>query len=122
MTKDRPPLADGSDSSMDTLSKLHPRCDGSVTQMVGMDDSMRNYLELGEAIKRLKAQQDEVKAQLCQSLGDKSVGRGLDYSFSWKSQSTRRMNTKRFQADYPDLFEEYAETTVSRTFRVKKNK
>jgi predicted phage-related endonuclease len=90
--------------------------------MMGMDDSMRNYMELGEAIKRLKAQQDEVKAQLCQQLGDKSVGLGLDYSFSWKSQSTRRLNSKRLQEDHPDLFEEYAETSVTRVFRVKRNK
>ena len=120
--QNRPPLADGSESSMDTLSVLHPRCDGSVTQMVGMDDSMRNYIELGEAIKRLKAQQDELKAQLCQSLGSGSVGLGLDYSFSWKSQCTRRLNTKKLQADHPDLYEEYAEPTESRVFRVKKNK
>ena len=120
--QNKPPLADGSDSSMDTLSKLHPRCDGSVTQMVGMDDSMRNYLELGEAIKRLKAQQDEVKAQLCQTLGSSSVGVGQDYSFSWKSQSKRQLNAKRLQADHPEIYEEYAEVTESRVFRVKKNK
>lgn len=122
VTKDRPPLADGSDSSMDTLSKLHPRCDGSVTQMLGMDDSMRNYMELGEAIKRLKAQQDEVKAQLCQSLGDKSVGMGLDYSFSWKSQFTSRVDTKKLKELYPKVYEDCVQQTDSRVFRVKKNK
>lgn len=120
--QDRPPLADGSESSMDTLSKLHPRCDGSVTQMVGMDDSMRNYLELGEAIKRLKAQQDEVKAQLCQSLGDKSVGQGLDYSFSWKSQFSNRVDTKKLKELYPEAYEDCLQQTDSRVFRVKKNK
>ena len=122
VTKDRPPLADGSDSSMDTLSKLHPHCDGSATQMVGMDDSMRNYLELGEAIKRLKAQQDEVKAQLCQSLGDRSVGLGLDYSFSWKSQSSNRVDTKKLKELYPKVYEDCVQQTDSRVFRVKKNK
>ena len=122
VAQDRPPLADGSESSMDTLSKMYPKCDGSATQMAGMDNVMRSYIDLGDAIKRLKAQQDEVKARLCQSLGDKSVGLGQDYSFSWKSQFTRRLNSKRLQADYPDLYEKYAEPTESRVFRVKKNK
>ena len=122
VTEDRPPLADGSDSSMDTLSKLHPKCDGSTTQMLGMDDSMRNYMELGEAIKRLKAQQDEVKAQLCQSLGDRSVGLGLDYSFSWKSQSSSRVDTKKLKELYPKVYEDCVQQTDSRVFRVKKNK
>ena len=120
--RDRPPLADGSESSMDTLSKLHPKCDGNTTQIVGMDNAMRAYMDLGDAIKRLKAQQDEAKAVLCQTLGNSSVGIGQDYSFSWKSQSTRRLNAKRLQEDHPDLYEEYAEPTESRVFRVKKNK
>ena len=120
--RERPPLADGSDSSMDTLSKLHPRCDGNTTQIAGMDNAMRSYIELGEAIKRLQAQQDEVKAQLCQTLGNSSVGVGRDYSFSWKTQSSRRINTKRLKEDHPEIYEEYAEQTESRVFRVKKNK
>lgn len=122
VAQDRPPLADGSESSMDTLSKLHPRCDGNTTQIIGMDEAMRNYMELGEAIKRLKAQQDEVKAQLCQRLGSSGIGIGMDYSYSWKSQSTRRLNAKRLQADHPEIYEEYSEATESRVFRVKKNK
>ena len=120
VTKDRPPLADGSESSMDTLSKLHPRCDGNTTQIAGMDNAMRAYMELGEAIKRLQAQQDEVKAQLCQTLGNSSVGVGRDYSFSWKTQSSRRINTKRLKEDHPEIYEEYAECSDTRVFRVKK--
>ena len=120
--RERPPLADGSDSSMDTLSKLHPRCDGNTTQIAGMDNAMRSYMELGEAIKRLQEQQNEVKAQLCQTLGNSSVGVGRDYSFSWKTQSTKRINTKRLKEDHPEIYEEYAEATESRVFRVKKNK
>ena len=116
-----PPMADGSESSMDTLNKLYPKGDSSSTQVVGMDNAMKNYLELGEAIKRLKAQQDEVKAQLCQSIGDKSVGLGSDYSFSWKSQATKRLNSKKLQADHPDIYEKYAEIAESRVFRIKKN-
>lgn len=120
--QNRPPLADGSESSMDTLSKLYPFGDDSSTAVIGKDETMRNYLELGEAIKRLKAQQDEIKAQLCQTLGSNSVGIGMDYSFSWKSQSSKRLNAKKLQADYPEIYEQYAETTESRVFRIKKNK
>ena len=107
---------------MDTLMKLHPSDNGSVTQIIGLDDAMRSYMELGDAIKRLKEQQDEVKAQLCQSLGDRSVGLGLDYAFSWKKQTTRRLNSQKLKKDYPDLWEAYAEPSESRVFRVKQNK
>ena len=120
--QDKPPLADGSESSMDTLSKLFPHGGGDTTQVIGMDEAMRNYMELGEAIKRLKAQQDEVKAQLCQSLGDKSVGMGLDYSFSWKSQFSSRVDTKKLKELYPKVYEDCVQQTDSRVFRVKKNK
>lgn len=122
VAQNKPPLADGSESSMDTLNKLYPTGDATSTQISGMDSAMKNYMELGDAIKRLKAQQDEVKAQLCQSLGDRSIGIGQHYTFSWKNQISRRVNTKRLQADHPDIYEKYAEATESRVFRVKKNK
>lgn len=118
----RPPLADGSKSSMDTLNKLYPTGDATSTQVSGMDDAMRNYMELGDAIKRLKAQQDEVKAQLCQSLGEKSIGIGQDYSFSWKNQVSNRVDSKKLKELYPDVYEECVQQSESRVFRVKKNK
>ena len=117
-----PPVADGSDSSMDTLNKLYPNGGPSSTQVVGMDQTMKNYLELGEAIKRLKAQQDEVKAQLCQTLGEKSVGIGQDYTFSWKNQSSSRVDSKKLKELYPKVYEDCVQQTDSRVFRVKKNK
>ena len=122
VTKDRPPLADGSDSSMDTLSKMYPTGGPSSTQVVGMDQSMKNYIELGEAIKRLKAQQDEVKAQLCQTLGEKSIGIGQDYTFSWKNQSSNRVDTKKLKELYPKVYEDCVQQTESRVFRIKENK
>ena len=122
VTKDRPPLADGSDSSMDTLSKMYPTGGPSSTQVVGMDQSMKNYIELGEAIKRLKAQQDEVKAQLCQTLGEKSIGIGRDYTFSWKNQSSNRVDTKKLKELYPKVYEDCVQQTESRVFRIKENK
>jgi predicted phage-related endonuclease len=120
--QDRPPLADGSDSSMDTLHKLFPFGDNTSTSVIGKDDAMRNYLEIGEAIKRLKAQQDEIKAQLCQSLGNSSIGLGSDYSFSWKSQTTNRVDTSKLKELYPKVYEDCVKSSDSRVFRVKKNK
>ena len=117
-----PPVADGSESSMDTLNKLYPNGDSSATQVVGMDNLMRDYLELGEAIKRLKAQQDDAKAHLCQLLGNRSIGIGNDYSFSWKNQSSNRVDTKKLKELHPDVYEECVQQTESRVFRVKKNK
>ena len=117
-----PPVADGSESSMDTLNKLYPNGGPSTTQVVGMDQTMKNYLELGEAIKRLKAQQDEVKAQLCQTLGEKSVGIGQDYTFSWKNQSSSRVDSKKLKELYPKVYEDCVQQTDSRVFRVKRNK
>ena len=120
--QDRPPLADGSDSSMDTLQKLFPFGDNTSTSVIGKDGAMRNYLEIGEAIKRLEAQRDEIKAQLCQTLGSNSIGIGTDYSFSWKSQSTNRVDTKKLKELYPKVYEDCCKSSDSRVFRIKKNK
>ena len=107
---------------MDTLTKLYPTGDSNSTQVMGMDSAMRNYIELGETIKRLKAQQDEVKAQLCQSLGSSSIGIGQEYSYSWKNQVTNRVDTKKLKEMYPDIYESCVQQSETRVFRVKKNK
>lgn len=120
--QDRPPLADGSDSSMDTLQKLYPFGDSTSTSVIGKDDAMRNYLEIGEAIKRLEAQRDEIKAQLCQTLGNSSIGLGSEYSFSWKSQTSNRVDTKKLKELYPKVYEDCCKASDSRVFRIKKNK
>lgn len=120
--QNRPPVADGSESSLDTLQKLHPYDDGGTTQIMGMDDMVRQYVDLGESVKRLKKQQDEIRAQLCQALGNKSAAVGKDYSFSWKAQITNRLDTKRLKEDHPDIYDEYLTVTESRVFRTKKRK
>lgn len=120
--QNRPPVADGSESSLDTLQKLHPYDDGDTVQIMGMDDMVRQYLDLGESVKRLKKQQDEIRAQLCQALGTRSTAVGKDYSFSWKAQSTNRLDTKRLKEDHPDIYDEYLTVTNSRVFRAKKRK
>lgn len=120
--QNRPPVADGSESSLDTLQKLHPYDDGDTVQIMGMDDMVRQYVDLGESVNRLKKQQDEIKAQLCQTLGTRSAAVGKDYSFSWKAQSTNRLDTKRLKEDHPDIYDEYLTVTESRVFRAKKRK
>ena len=120
--QNRPPLADGSDSSMDTLMKLNPKDNGSSTQIMGLDDAMHNYMELGEAIKRLKAQQDEIKADLCQRLGSSSVGIGQSYSCSWKNQTKTSIDTAKLKSEMPEIYEKYSKTSDTRVFRMKKNK
>lgn len=120
--QNRPPEADGSESSLETIQKLHPYDDGDTTQIMGMDDMVRQYLDLGESVKRLKKQQDEIRAQLCQALGTRSAAVGKDYSFSWKAQSTNRLDTKRLKEEHPDIYDEYLTVTNSRVFRAKKRK
>ena len=120
--QNRPPVADGSESSLETIQKLHPYDDGDTVQIMGMDDMVRQYVDLGESVKRLKKQQDEIRAQLCQALGTRSAAVGKDYSFSWRAQSTNRLDTKRLKEDHPDIYDEYLTVTNSRVFRAKKRK
>jgi predicted phage-related endonuclease len=42
-----------------------------------------------------------------------------NYTATWKSQNKQSFDSKRFKADYPDLYEQYTTVNSTRVFRLK---
>jgi predicted phage-related endonuclease len=86
------------------------------------DGKIKKFRELGELIKNLEKQQDELKAQLCFELGDAAVGVGEDYACSWKKQSKTTVDAKLLKSKYPAIYESVKKTSEYRVFRTKEIK
>lgn len=114
------PEADGSDSAMDALNMLYPDETPDSVLEFDFDDLGERYTRLNDMIKRANAEKDEIKAKLCNALQTYERGLSAEYKCSWKSQSKNSFDTKTFQKDYPDLYEQYKTTTTTRTFRLNK--
>ena len=122
------PKADGSESSIETLRLLHPHENGLSMNLSTMDEyNARKYIEIGDAIKRLKDEQNECKARLQESIGDCSIGESQLYKVTWKDQSRTSVDSKRLRDELEkihrgDLYEKVTKTSTSRTMRVSKKK
>lgn len=89
-TKKMPPI-DGSESTRDVLSRLHPKDDGLA--VILPDDSGELFEELSsvsEKIKELKERERFLKNKLCAFVGDHSYGVSPDgHIFSWRHQTRK---------------------------------
>ncbi len=117
-----PPEPDGSESAIDTLVAMYP--DGSDDTEVYLPDNdiIQKYQECGEAIKRLKSQQDDMKASICAVLADCNTGRSDQFVVTWKKQDRTTINSKKLLDNYPEIYNELKSTTSTRVMRVKKIK
>lgn len=111
-----PEPQDGADAQ-----KLYPHDNGDTAE--ADSDTLTAYAELRE----LKAQEKELKAQIAarEDLLKIKIG---NYSamqtngntlFTWKAQSSRRFDSKAFQAAHPDLYRQYTKTSETRVLRLK---
>lgn len=122
------PEANGSDSSLSTLQLLHPHDNGMATNLNTMDEyHARKYIELGDAVKRLKKEQDECKARLQESIGDYSLGGSNLYKVSWKEQARTSVDAKRLKQELEqihrsDIYEKVVKSSTSRVMSVSKKK
>lgn len=116
------PEADGSDSSMEVLEDLYPEEYKDSVVAFDFDNLGAKYMYLNEEAKRIKEEKDEIKAKICDRLENAEEGLSSNYTATWKTQKKTSFDTKRFQADYPDLYSQYTSTSSSRVFRLKQNK
>lgn len=76
--------------------------------------------ENNEKIKELTAANEELKEAVQLLMLDNAI---LTFNggtlFTWKQSETTRLDISRLKEEKPDIFNEYAKKTISRTFRIK---
>jgi len=116
------PDADGSDSSFETLNKLHPHDNGLSIVLTESDDLIKNLLSVQEMKKRIEAQEKSIKAEICSKLGDCTEGSTEHYVVTWKSQSRQTVDSKALKEKYPDVYEAVCKTSETRVLKTKEVK
>lgn len=119
--KNEPPMFDGSDASTELLKHLYPESIADSFVSLGKQEELlieaRDQVE--REIKVLKEQKAEYENKIKAKLGTSEAGGTENYKVFWKSYTTNRFDSKRFKADYPDLYEQYVNESKSRKFTVK---
>jgi putative phage-type endonuclease len=112
------PESDGSDSAMEALVRLYPNETPDSVIHFDFEALGKRYIELNDLANRVKAEKDEIKGKICDTMQDAELGLSDNYKASWKTQSKNSFDTKRFKADYPELYNNYTTVNSSRVFRL----
>lgn len=114
-----PPAVDGTESTIQTISTVFPESKGDSVSLYAFDADLRQYMALGEQIKALKEQQDEMANKVKAFLGESGGGESNRFKVSWTSSERSSFDSKRFAKDHPDVdLSAYYKYSTVRTFRV----
>ena len=117
---DSPPMTDGEKSTTETLTTIFPQSDDEkIVNLLGFDDSIQQYISLGQQIKELENKRDEMGNKIKAFMGDAGKGESNKYKVSWSSYLKPTFDAKKFAADHTHIdLSAYYKKTPTRTFRV----
>jgi putative phage-type endonuclease len=114
-----PPTVDGTDSTTKTISTIFAESNEDSVSLYAYETDLRQYMALGEQIKALKEQQDEMANKVKAFLGESGGGESNRFKVSWTSSERSSFDSKRFAKDHPDVdLSAYYKYSTVRTFRV----
>ena len=116
---DTPPAVDGATATTEALKTIYAESDDSVCDLTTFSTNLRQYMALKKQIKELEELADEAANKVREFMGSSGGGECDGFKVSWKSQTRRTFDSKRFAKENPDVdLSDYYKETNSRVFRV----
>ena len=120
---DTPPAVDGSKATSEALNAVYANSNDTVVDLHSFGMDMRRYMALKQQAKELDNQAEEIANHIKATMGEAGRGECADYKISWKSQTRRTFDSKRFAKENPDIdLSSYYNSSSSRVFRVTESK
>jgi putative phage-type endonuclease len=118
-----PPPVDGLPATADALAQVIGRSnDEKYIDLTGIQATVRAYLKLRDEDAERKELLTKYENQIKEYMGD-AAGASCELAkFSWKSQSSKRFDLKRFKKEHPEVdITGYYNYSTSRPFKVTVN-
>lgn len=116
---DTPPAVDGTAATSEALETIYSESDDSVCDLTAFSTNLRQYIALKQQIKELEELADEAANKIKAFMGESGGGECEGFKVSWKSQTRRTFDSKKFAKENPDIdLSGYYKETNARTFRV----
>lgn len=117
------PSTDGTQSTTDTIKTLYPESNEKVVDLFTYEDSLRQYIALGQQIDQLKKLRDAMANKVKDFMGEAGKGESNNFKVSWTASVRSKFDDKKFAKDHAELnLSEYYENSPTRTFRVTEKK
>lgn len=116
-----PPVLDGSEAASTLVKQLYPEAEPGRSIELPSEalTLIAQYTEAKAAETAAAERRAEAENRLKAMLETAEIGRCAGYRVEWKSITSQRLDTKRFKAEHPDLYNTYAQPIVSRRFVIK---
>lgn len=118
------PPPDGSFAATQLIKTIFPseKRDGVLVPLFGDEEKLQQIIELDNKIKQLEKQSDALKQAIQMEIGEHDGGRANGFQVWWRSQQRASIDSKRLQQEKPDVYQQYARTTLFRKFEIKIDK
>jgi putative phage-type endonuclease len=114
-----PPMADGSDSTSETLRTLYPESNGDTVSLIAFESDLAQYKHLASLESDYKKMKDEVANRIKAYMGEASKGESNKFKVTWSSSVRSTFDHKAFAKDNPGIdLSAYYKSTPTRTFKV----
>nr|MCR5604482.1 YqaJ viral recombinase family protein [Lachnospiraceae bacterium] len=115
------PDPDGTKNCSEQIAKLYYRSDKDKTvQLLGYDNALKRRDELVALIDKLEQEKASIDQKIQMELQDAGYGTVGDYRVSWLNTVSKRLDTKLFKAENPEMYDKYAKESSCRRFLVKR--
>ena len=116
---DTPPAVDGTDATTEAIKTIYAESDDSVCDLTAFSANIRQYIDLKKQIKELETIAEEAANKIKLFMGESGCGKSDSFKVSWKTETRRTFDRKRFESENPDIdISGYFKQTASRPFRV----
>lgn len=123
MQTDTPPELDGAVSTLDALEAQYPQeANGINVDLTGCAGDLLLLDSCREQIRVLEAKENAALARIMAAMGNAERGEYGQYSVSWKTQSRKTFDKKKWEAVNGKIPDTYMKSSESRTFRFSKEK
>ena len=116
------PEADGSEVTEKFLNNLYSDAEEGMSMIlpVRVNDMLYDYQDIKQQISDLEYREREIKNKLRDMLGEATEGIVAGESrVTWKPVTRRTFDSKQFQQEHPDLYEQYLKESTSRRLMVR---
>lgn len=116
----REPAPDGSERAGEVIRRLYGiGSDDEVVELAGFDSRIRRYRELGDLIRKLETEQEQIKQEIQAEMKTATVGRSREATVYWRNCTRSGVDSRRLKSEAPDVYEKYLKTSAYRKFEIK---
>ena len=117
------PMADGSDSTSETLKTIYPESNGETVSLMAYENDLQQYMTLSSLFDDVEKQMKEVENRIKAFMGESGYGSSDNFKVSYSHYSKKIFDHKRFAEDNPNTdISNYFQEIVVRPLRITENK